>query len=333
MEELTNAGFAEDKGIGAQDDLRQRISAVVMDRAELVTADSVATFPHTGIETLDAAYCMRVGRLIVQLLAFGLRDGRMDARGGVVGDLYRVALERLLPGERLFTMTYLTERTCLDDLATDQSLGATTEVWPLVAQLVRRASFDLLAAYTERAQLEAAGAAITDHLTTLYTRPVLDAVLTKALERASRFGDTVSLILFDVDRLAAINKAHGYGVGDRILERLGILVRGYFRQYDWVARHSEDSVVVVLTRTDPDNAMELAERMCLTVAERLEFIDHRTDQRVKVTLSAAVINTGGTIGDVIDSERLMADAEAAVARAKQAGRNRVERVDGYSGSR
>jgi diguanylate cyclase (GGDEF)-like protein len=333
MEELTNARFAEDKGIRAQDDLRQRISAVVMDRAELVTADSVATFPYTGIETLDAAYCMRVGRLIVQLLAFGLRDGRMDARGGVVGDLYRVALERLLPAERLFTMTYLVERTCLDDLATDQSLGATTEVWPIVAQLVRRASFDLLAAYTERAQLEAAGAAITDHLTTLYTRPVLDAVLTKALERATRFGDTVSLILFDVDRLATINEAHGYGVGDRILERLGILVRGYFRQYDWVARHSEDSVVVVLTRTDPDNAMELAERMCLTVAERLEFIDHRTEQRVKVTLSAAVINTGGTIGDVIDSERLMADAEAAVARAKQAGRNRVERVDGYSGSR
>ena len=50
-----------------------------------------------------------------------------------------------------------------------------------------------------------------------------------------------------------------------------------------------------------------------------------------VTVSAAVINVQVAVGDVIDPERLMADAEAAVERAKQQGRNRVERVDGYPG--
>ena len=65
---------------------------------------------------------------------------------------------------------------------------------------------------------------------------MFDAVLAKELERAGRFGDAVSLILFDVDRLSTINKQHGYGVGDRMLERLGILIRQYFRQHDWVAR-------------------------------------------------------------------------------------------------
>src|SRR5687768_1997384 len=143
MVELTEAQFAEDEGTGAQEDLRQRISSALMERSEFITADSVAVFPYTGVQSLDAEYCTRIGRLIVQLLAFGLRDGRLDARGGFMGDLYRVTLERLLPTDRLFTMTYLTERTCLDDLATDESLGATSEVWPLVAQLVRRASFDL----------------------------------------------------------------------------------------------------------------------------------------------------------------------------------------------
>ena len=151
------------------------------------------------------------------------------------------------------------------------------------------------------------------------------------LERAGRFGYSVSLILFDVDHLSALNKQHGYGVGDKILERLGILIRQYFRQHDWVARHSEDSIVVLLTRTDAEHASGLAERVRATVEERLGFTDHRTDRQVTVTLSAAVINVRVAVGDVIDPERLLADAETAVERAKRHGRNRVERVDGYSG--
>ena len=71
--------------------------------------------------------------------------------------------------------------------------------------------------------------------------------------------------------------------------------------------------------------------MRATVEERLGFTDHRSDRAVPVTLSAAVINVQVCVGDVIDPERLLADAEAAVERAKQLGRNRVERVDGYSG--
>ena len=129
----------------------------------------------------------------------------------------------------------------------------------------------------------------------------------------------------------SINKEHGYGVGDKILERLGITLRTYFRQHDWVARHSEDSIVVLLTRTDSDNAAELAERVRKTVEERLEFKDHRDDRTVAVTLSVAVVNLKVAIGDVVDPERLMADAEAAVEGAKQDGRNRVRRIDGYSG--
>ncbi len=197
---------------------------------------------------------------------------------------------------------------------------------------MRRASFDLLAAYTERAQLEPSGAAIVDRLTTLYTRPLIDAVLAKEAERAGRFGYQISLILFDVDRLSQLNKEHGYGVGDKVLERLGILIRQYFRQHDWVARHSEDSIAVLLTRTDADAAAGLAEQVRGTVEERLGFKDHRTDQHVTVTVTAAVVNVNVNVGEVIDSERLMADAEAALDRGKRAGRNRVVRVDGYSRS-
>jgi diguanylate cyclase (GGDEF)-like protein len=323
--------YADEAGGHIQGDLRQQTSSVLLERVDAITADTVAIFPYSGAETLDTDFCQRLGLLLAHLLAIAVRDGRIDTRGGSVAELRRVALERSISPERLFTFAYLTERTALDELALSDAIGATTEPWPLVAQLVRRASFDLLAAYTERSQLEPSETAVIDKLTTLHTRPLFDAVLAKELERAGRFGAPVSLILFDVDRLSAINQEHGYGVGDKILERLGILIRQYFRQHDWVARYSEDSIAVLLSRTDAEHASSLAERVRATVEERLGFTDHRSDRAVTVTLSAAVINVQVAAGDVIDPERLLADAEAAVERAKQQGRNRVERLDGYSG--
>jgi diguanylate cyclase (GGDEF)-like protein len=268
---------------------------------------------------------------VVQLLALAVRDGRLDPRGPVVAELHRVMGERPLAVEQLFTFAYLLERTALDEVALDEQIGVTSEPWPLVAQLVRRASFDLLAAYVERTQLEPTEAAITDRLTTLYSRPLLDAVVAKEVERACRLGSTISLILFDVDHLSEINKEHGYGVGDKILERLGILIRKYFRHYDWVARHTEDAIAVLLTHTEPEDATGLAEKTRRTVDERLGFTDHMTNRPVLVTVSGAVVNMHPAVGDVIDPNRLMACAEAAVDRAKTLGRNRIERVDGYSG--
>jgi len=324
--------FDDERTSGVQDDLRQQIAQLLLERVESITSDTIAIFAYTGVESLDSDYCRRVGHQLVQLLAFAVRDGRIDPRGSFVAGLHNVVVERHLSVERLFTFAYLTERTTLDELALDDRMGATTEPWPLVAQLVRRGSFDLLGAYVERAQLDPSGAAITDRLTTLHTRPLFDAALAKEVERAARFGEPLSLILFDVDRLSAINKEHGYGVGDKILERLGILMRTYFRQHDWVARHSEDSIAVLLPRTDADHANELAERVRRTVVERLGFVDHLTDRPVTVSVSAAIINLTLALGDVVDTERLLADAEAAVERAKQQGRNRVERIDRYSGT-
>ena len=320
----------EDTG-KVQDDLRHQIAATLVAQSDIITADTVAIFPYSGSEELDTEYCHRIGHLLTQMLAFAVRDGRLDARGGFVGDLNRVLLERSLTVERLFTFAYLTERTALDELALSETIGATSEPWPIVAQLVRRASFDLLAAYTERAQLEPLGSTMIDRLTTLYSRVLFDAVIAKEVDRAGRFGHSLSIIMFDVDRLSAINEDFGYGVGDKVLERLGILLRTYFRQHDWVARHSEDSMVVLLLQTDPERAIELAERVRHTVEERLWFTDHRTDRQVPVTVSAAVVNVPVSLGDVIDPERLIAIGEAAVERAKRQGRNRVETVDGSPG--
>ena len=327
----SGSAFSDEAAGPAQEDLRHRIAAAVQDRANVLVWDTVAIFPFIGTELLEPDYCNRIGEVVVRLLIQAVREGTVDPRGEGVSDLYRLALERTLMATRLFTFVYLLERSALDELAVNDAIGATSEPWPLVAQLVRRASFDVLAGFTERAQLEPSEAAIVDKLTTLHTRPMFDAALAKEVEGACRFGYPMSLILFDVDRLSQINQEHGYGVGDKVLERLGILIRQYFRQHDWVARLSEDTIAVLLSRTDAEPASELAERVRSTIEDRLEFTDHHTDQPVHLTISAAVVNVTVNVGDVIDPERLLADAEAAMERAKRQGRNRVVRVDGYSG--
>jgi diguanylate cyclase (GGDEF)-like protein len=325
-----DSGFDGELAGRIPDDLRRQIHAVMQQQLGALTADAVAIFPYSGDDPLEPDYCEQIAHLLAQLLATAVRDGRVETQVELLDELQRIVQERPLPISRLFTFTYFIERTTLDELALDEEIGATSDAWPLVAQLVRRGSFDVLAAYADRGQVEPAGAPMVDRLTTLYSAPLLKDVLIKEAETAGRHGDTLSLIVFDVDNLGDINQKFGYGVGDKVLERLGILVRTYFRQNDWVARLSEDSIAVLLTRTDADQAADLAEQVRRTVADRLWFLDHRTERNVPVTVSGAIVNVAAAPGTVIDPERLLADTEAAIERAKRHGRNRVERVDSYA---
>lgn len=310
---------------GIQDDVRVRVAAALLEQASSIASDAAVVLPFTASSPVDVDCWRRIGAQVVELLAAGIRDGRVGLSGGRLADLHRTAGERGLAIEPLFAAVYLIERTALDALSSSRDLGASTDSGPMAAQLVRRASFDVLAAYASRMQAESGATALVDGLTTAWVRPLFDAVLEKELERAERFETNVSVILFDVDELSAINRQFGHGVGDRILERLGIMIQTFFRRQDWVARFADDSFAVLLTATDPDAAFNLADRLRATVQERLEVTDHRSGQPIAVTVSAVVISVAPN-GDAIDRERLVAEAEGAMARAKRAGRNRVERA-------
>ena len=190
---------------------------------------------------------------------------------------------------KLFGLVYVVERAALDELALDESFGATSEPWPALAQIVRRASFDVLAAYAGHLEITPGDKALVDPLTTLHTRPVLVAALEKEIQRAERFGHPFALILMDVDRLADINAKHGYGSGDRVLERLGILLRNYFREQDWVARFAGDAIAVLLPETQREHAELLAERVRTTVEGRMALHDYRSEEQVPVTVSVALV--------------------------------------------
>ena len=170
---------------GAQDDLRPRLSAAVVDVVDAVAEDSVAVLRYSGGESLDPDYCRRVGALLVRLMASAIHEGRVDPTDELAIELYRLGFERGVAIGTLFTFVYLTERALLDELALHEAIGATSEAWPLVSQLVRRAAFDLLAAHFERAQMEPGDLPVVDRLTTLVTRPVFTAAFGRAAYAAA----------------------------------------------------------------------------------------------------------------------------------------------------
>ena len=307
-------------------ELRTHVANSLETRATTICKDAVAVFPFAGMEGVTAEDSSRLAGQILQLLAAAVRGERLDSRSAGVTDARELALATGVTVRPMFGLVYVMERFALDELALDESFGATSEPWPAIAQIVRRASFEVLAAFSERVASEPDTDILVDPLTTLHTRPVFLAALEKEIERSERFAHPFALILLDVDHLSDINARHGYGAGDRVLERIGILVRQYFRDQDWVARSSGDTFAVLLPETVREHAEQLADRVRKTVAARLELHDYRSDEQVAVTVSVGLMVVN-SVDQTIRADQLMLHAKEAVNLAKQAGRNCVERVD------
>lgn len=307
-------------------ELRNQVARTLLLRAETIVKDSVAVFPFAGVEEIDAEFSLKLADLILQLITDAALTGQLNPRTPSVNDLRHVASEKAIGIRQLFGLVYVMERAALDELALDESFGAVSEPWPSIAQIVRRSSFDVLSAFSTNLTMEPGDAAIVDPLTTLHTRAVFLAALEKEIQRSERFGHPFAVILLDVDRLAEINAKHGYGSGDRVLERIGFTVRNYFREQDWVARYAGDCFAVLLPETHREHAEQLADRIRATVETRLELHDYRSDEQVPVTVSVGVL-IAEAVDQSVRAEQLLDDVREAVDRAKQAGRNRLERVD------
>lgn len=327
---LANRQKADSEDVQEAVELRNHVARSLQARAALIVKDTIAVYPFAGMEKVGPDDRARFADLILELMTHAVREGTLDSRSAAVDNLRQLLTEKDLEIRLLFSVVYLMERSALDELALDESFGVTSEPWPAVAQIVRRSSFDVCAALTEYASRDAGDAGITDSLTTLHTRRVFLAALEKEIHRSERFGHSFALILLNVDRLADINAKHGYGAGDRVIERIGIVVRNYFRETDWVARSSGDTFAVLLPETQRANAERLADRVRAMVEERLQLHDYRSDQQFPVTVSAGVL-IAESVDQSVRAEQLMTAAKEAVDRAKKGGRNRVERVDAVGG--
>jgi len=159
-----------------------------------------------------------------------------------------------------------------------------------------------------------------ESLTGCFNRRAFYELFPREVERAHRLGEGVSLVFLDIDHFKRINDRHGHETGDRVLQQLAARLQATVRETDLLFRWGGEEFVILLAHTAPDDAPALAERVRAAVEAR-PFLEDETFRPVRVTVS---VGTAGAAEYPIDPDELLARADAACYRAKEAGRNRVE---------
>jgi two-component system cell cycle response regulator len=166
---------------------------------------------------------------------------------------------------------------------------------------------------------------LTDFLTGWHNRRYLNARLKEELARAQRQGTSLTCLLIDLDRFKQINDQHGHLAGDMALREAAQRVDAHIRGSDAAARFGGDEFVVLAPGISPEQAAALAERIRLAVCETPLEIQPGVQLRMSVSIGVAGTTLARDEADLkAGAERLLADADSALYRAKQKGRNRVE---------
>ncbi|WP_298438301.1 diguanylate cyclase [Geobacter sp.] len=164
---------------------------------------------------------------------------------------------------------------------------------------------------------------ITDPLTHLHNRRHLMETMEKEFQRASRKGGHLSLVILDIDYFKKINDTYGHQEGDRVLATLAEIVMKGLRAYDIAARYGGEEFVLLLPETPLPEAQTIAERLR---GEVQEHVFNGSLQGQVITISLGVATYPSPRVENIDS--LFRQADEALYRAKQNGRNRVEIMNG-----
>jgi diguanylate cyclase (GGDEF)-like protein len=136
--------------------------------------------------------------------------------------------------------------------------------------------------------------------------------------RALRTQRPLAVITSDIDFFKKVNDNHGHHIGDLVIKDFSSRADRMLRVPDILARFGGEEFVILLPETDLASARQVAERI------RREIETQRDKALPKFTVSLGVAVAQGQTGQAADIEALISEADAALYRAKQGGRNRVE---------
>jgi len=155
-----------------------------------------------------------------------------------------------------------------------------------------------------------------DGLTGLANRRTYQEAVDRLLTQARQTGQSLSLLVFDVDNFKKYNDVHGHQAGDDVLRWVAKLLRSGVRKTEVVGRYGGEEFVVVLPDTTYEQAMVIANKLVAKVRT-----ESAQGELGPITVCAGVANSPrGSIA----SEKLFEQADLALYRAKNAGRDRVE---------
>jgi diguanylate cyclase (GGDEF)-like protein len=154
----------------------------------------------------------------------------------------------------------------------------------------------------------------TDALTGVANRRHGEELLEREVKRARRYRAPLALLSFDIDRFKAINDNYGHPVGDVALRTVADCVRALLRSSDVLVRSGGEEFHVIAPHTSAIDGLKMAEKIRHAVGQAaIPGCDH-------VTVSLGVAQ----LGEQESADSLVQRVEAAMARAKRAGRNCVE---------
>jgi len=164
---------------------------------------------------------------------------------------------------------------------------------------------------------------VTDHLTGLANRKYFFDRLKEELARSERHGHHLCLLMVDLDGFKRCNDTRGHLFGDKVLKNMAATLAHTIRSIDIAARFGGDEFIVILPETDEPVAIEIAERVRENMSKSAAglFMNGDGDEQKMITASIGIAcypEHGSTI------EHLLGNADTALYRAKNRGKNRIE---------
>jgi len=165
----------------------------------------------------------------------------------------------------------------------------------------------------------------TDTLTKLYNRHSFDLEIDKALQRASRTQQCLSLLFLDIDHFKQVNDNYGHSGGDAILKTFASILKKQLRNTDFLARFGGEEFAILLPDCEPQQAAQISNNLRAVVADHMFKTGSIKD--IKVTTSIGVSSYLPIHNDMQSfselAKILLQTSDQALYQAKFSGRNKV----------
>jgi two-component system cell cycle response regulator len=160
--------------------------------------------------------------------------------------------------------------------------------------------------------------ATRDYLTQLWNRSAILEIMDRELARSEREGTPVGVVVADLDHFKTINDTYGHFAGDTALRQAALRMQECVRPYDSIGRYGGEEFVIVLPGADERTVRLQAERLRVAIRDTAVVLPERA-----ISISSSFGCTAG-YGRDATAEMLIRSADAALYKAKRAGRDRVE---------
>ncbi len=157
--------------------------------------------------------------------------------------------------------------------------------------------------------------AYLDGLTGIFNRRYFELRVVEEIDRARRFNSGMAVLMVDIDQFKRLNDEFGHLLGDEVLRQVSSIFHGQLRKIDVVCRYGGEEFAVLLSQTNPQHALQVAEKLRRLV-ENWQFPG--VPRPVTISAGVATFPDHGTTRD-----ELVKSADAGLYAAKQRGRNRV----------